>query len=238
MRSRRDGRSGCCASQNAHCAFQIVGRCCEPHLQGSFRYPAPTHAPKTVAPFPSPKYLFDPASNAVHAPIPCLQPLQRVVAGTTPGACLYDLGPSTARHHSGSEDLAAIRAIRIDIAGIVRERLIAGPAIVDVARRHRDLLDQRGFRIGSHMRLEAKNSSASAMLGPGGFAVLVTRRGDHRGVYKSSGLDRDRLGSELSRHRVEQSFVQAPGDQLSPKTNEGGSLWRRLISREAAEPSK
>jgi hypothetical protein len=38
------------------------------------------------------------------------------------------------------------------------------------------------------MRLEAKDGSASAMLGPSGFAVRVTRRGDHRGVYKSSGL--------------------------------------------------
>jgi hypothetical protein len=44
--------------------------------------------------------------------------------------------------------------------------------------------------------------------------------------------------SELSRHRIEQSFVQTPGDQVSPKANESGSLWRRLISREAAKPPK
>jgi hypothetical protein len=88
------------------------------------------------------------------------------------------------------------------------------------------------------MRLEAKDSSAAAMLGPGGFAVLVTRRSDHRGVDKSSGLDRDRLRSELSRHRVEQGLVQVPGDQVSPKAYEGGSLWRYLVSREAAEPPK
>jgi hypothetical protein len=117
MRSQRDGRSGCRASQNADRAFQIVGRCREPHLQGSLRYPAPTHAPKTVAPFPSPKDLFDPTSNAVHAPVPYLQSSQRVVAGTTPGARLHDLGPSTARCDSGCENLAAIRAIGIDIAG-------------------------------------------------------------------------------------------------------------------------
>src|ERR1700722_4684207 len=236
MRSQRDGWSGCRASQNGHRAFEIVGCCREPHLQGSLRYPAPAHAPKAVAPFPGPEDLFDPASNAVYAPVPRLQSSQRVVAGTPPGACLYDLRPSTARHHSGSEDLAAIRAISIDVAGIVRERLRAGPAIVDVARRHRHLLDQRGFRIGSHMRLEAEDGFSSAMLGPGGFVVLLSRRSDHRGVYKRSGLDRDRLRSELSRHRIEQSFVQTPGDQVSPKANESGSLWRRLISREAAKP--
>src|SRR5207342_242845 len=55
---------------------------------------------------------------------------------------------------------------------------------------------------------------------------------------KSSGLDRDRLRSELSRHRVEQGLVQIPGDQVSPKAYEGGSLWRCLVSREATEPPK
>jgi hypothetical protein len=49
--------------------------------------------------------------------------------------------------------------------------LRAGLAIVDVARRDCDLFDQRGFRVGSDMRLEAQDSSAAAMLGPGGFAV-------------------------------------------------------------------
>jgi hypothetical protein len=29
-----------------------------------------------------------------------------------------------------------------------------------------------------------------------------------------------------------------PSNKVSPKTNESGSLWRRLISREAAKPPK
>ena len=158
MRSRLNGRSSCRASQNGHRAFEIVGGRRELHLQGSLRYPAPAHAPKAVAPFPSPEDPFDPASNAVHAPVPCLQSSQRVVARATPDARLYDLGPSTARCYGGCENLAAIRVIGLDIAGIVRERLRAGPAIVDVARRHCDLFDQCCFRIGSDIALKPKTA--------------------------------------------------------------------------------
>ncbi len=135
MRSQRDNRSSYRASENGQRAFEIVGRCREPHLQGALRYPAPTHPSKTIASLPRPEDLFDPASNAVHAPVPCLQSSQRVVTRATPRARLYDLGPSTARCYGGCENLAAIRAICIDIAGIVWERLRSSPAIVDVPRR-------------------------------------------------------------------------------------------------------
>jgi hypothetical protein len=130
MRSQREGRSGCRVSQNSHGAFQVIGGCCQPHSQGTLRYPAPTHTPKAVAPFPSPKDLFNPASNAAHAPVTCPQPLQRVVARATPDARLYDLGASTARCYRGCKNLAAIRAIGIDLARSFRKGLRAGPAIV------------------------------------------------------------------------------------------------------------
>ena len=93
-RPQRGGQSSCRASQNGHCAFQIISRRCEPNLEGALR---DSSRAKAIAPLPSSEYLFDSTENAVHAPVPCLQSSQCVVTRTTPHACLHDLGAPAVR---------------------------------------------------------------------------------------------------------------------------------------------
>lgn len=95
--------------------------------------------------------------------------------------------------HRITEMAASVGAVGINLAGIVRQSIGTGLAVVDVGGRDGDLLDQSGIGIGTDMGLEAMNRWSALMLDPMALFVILTGRGDDRCIDKRAGLDPDRL---------------------------------------------
>ena len=132
----------------------------------------------------------------------------------------------------------ATGAVGKDLARIIRDHGTAGAAVIDVGRRHRDLLDQRRTCIGTDMRLEAADGGLPLVLHPTAFVVILAGRGDDGGLHQRAGLDRDRLLSELRGDNLEQLGVEPVRHQQSPGAHEGRPPRRRLMPGKAAEPAE
>ena len=131
--------------------------------------------------------------------------------------------------------LSPIGAVGKDFARIAGQRLRTRLAVVDIGRRDRDFLNQRGVGVGANLRLEAVNGGLALVLDPMAFVIFFACRRNDRRVDKSAGLHLYRLGFELAGDLVEQRLVQRTDRQRLAKANEGGAFGRRLVARKPAE---
>lgn len=82
--------------------------------------------------------------------------------------------------HAPRGRIAAIGAFGKHLAGIVRQSIGTGLAVVAVGGRDGDLLDQGRIGVGTDMGLEAMNRWSALMLDPMALFVILTGRGDDR----------------------------------------------------------
>lgn len=68
--------------------------------------------------------------------------------------------------HRVAENIAAIGAVGKHLAGIVRQSIWTGLAVINVGGCHRDLLDKSGVGMDADMSLEAMNRGPALMLDP------------------------------------------------------------------------
>lgn len=123
-------------------------------------------------------------------------------------------------------NVSAIGTVGINVAWTVWQSIGTSLAIVDIGRRHRDLLDKG--RIGVDMPLEVMNSGAALMLYPMALVIILTGRRDDCRIDKRPGLHLDRFGLELAGDLVEQGLVQTKADKSFSKTHGRRSLRCRL----------
>ncbi len=146
--------------QDVSGSFEVVGDGGQAGLQRGFGEASPSHASKTVRAFPGAEDLLDPAADLVDRAVPCGK--ASISLGLAPGPDVGNDDPwvSAACANRVSEHLAPISAVGLKVTRIVGKRRLAIAAVMGIARRDRDFLDQRGVRIGTDMGFIAVNGLA------------------------------------------------------------------------------
>ena len=135
-------------------------------LDGGFGQAPPSYSPQTVATFPGPEDFLDPGENSMNRLVPGIKPSPSLGFVAAPHAggddpCYAALSPDRV-----TKVIAAVGAVGEHFTGIVGQSIRACPAVIDVGRCDRYLLDQRGIGICSDMRLEAMNGAFALVLYP------------------------------------------------------------------------
>lgn len=101
---------------------------------------------------------------------------------------------STLGAHRVAEITATVGAVSKHVAGIVRQSIGAGLAVINVGGCDGDFLDKGHIRISADMGLEAMSRPSALMLDPTALIIVLTGRGDDRRIDKCAGLGLDSFG--------------------------------------------
>ena len=133
-------------SDNRQTTLKIVGDRSEADLDGSLGQSEPSHAAQAIASLPGAEDFLDPASDPMDRLVPGIKAGQRFGLIASPHARCHDARRAAFGADGVAKMTALIGAVGKDFARIVRQRIRAGFAVIDIGGRDGNFLHQSNAR--------------------------------------------------------------------------------------------